>query len=97
MRRVLLLALLCGWVLWEQQVILRVSSADERWRILRTYDARADCQADFNQLMHENSAWHAGYDDQSENSVVRRQGPVTDTKRALCVPATLDPRPREKE
>src|SRR2546429_30711 len=79
----------CAWVLWEKTSFPQ--SVD--WRILRTYDTRAKCAADHAKLMSPNSAWHAGYDPLSEDSVIQRlpTGAVI-AKRALCLPDTIDPR-----
>jgi hypothetical protein len=80
----------CAWVLWE-----RVSRGDGGvyWDIIRTYDNRADCAADFKKLLSPNSAWHAAYEPFMEDSVImRRPNGVSTIKRALCVPGTIDPR-----
>jgi hypothetical protein len=83
----------CAWVLWER--ISFPNTLD--WRILQTYDVRAQCSADHAKLMSPNSAWRAGYEPLGEDSVIQRLSTGVIVKRALCVPGTIDPRaPAEK-
>ena len=78
----------CAWVLWEKTTFPETVD----WRILRTYDARALCAADHAKLMSPNSAWLAGYESLSEDSVIQRSPTGVIAKRALCLPDTVDPR-----
>src|SRR5882724_8550121 len=50
-----------GWVLWEQDTRLLPDSMSDTWTILRTYDARAECQTEAAKLLLPGSAWGAGY------------------------------------
>jgi hypothetical protein len=79
----------CAWVLWEQSSFPN----DLGWRILQTYEARADCAIDHAKLMSPNSAWHAAYEPFNADSVIQRlpTGAVI-VKRALCLPDAVDQR-----
>lgn len=88
-------AVICAWVLWEQETWLRPDERTlENWSILRTYDARAECRADVAKLMSQKAAWRLGYEDFGEDKVIQKHGVVQRVKRVVCVPGTLDPRPR---
>lgn len=87
----------CAWVLWEQSVDLFPRAPTlETWTIFRTHESRVDCQADVAKLMHPNSAWRVSFEQLGEDKVIQKikrpDGEVVMTKRALCVPGTLDPR-----
>jgi hypothetical protein len=83
----------------------RWSAAERVWNILRTYDDAAACRADHSKLLAKNSTWYASagsrlqpIDNGVSGEYVARDGEVfrREVKRALCVPDTIDPRPRDR-
>lgn len=88
--------LLCAWVLWEHESVFRPTGVDQAWTIMYTYDVGDKCRADVARLMHPNAGWRIGFKQLAEDSVTQEIGAVSRTKRVLCVPGSLDPRPRGK-
>jgi len=96
-------SLLCAWVLWESKEYLSPGHGSrEEWTIMRSYEALAACKTDQAQLLTgttgwvlqkektrtENGFWATIRDDAGKAAQNIRY-------RALCVPGTLDPRPRQ--
>jgi hypothetical protein len=91
----------CAWVLWEHEMVLKPDQMIETWQIIRAYDTRTECQTDLTKLLHPSSAWGAGYplrgDDRVSKMIQGDKGITSLSKRAICVPGALDPRPRPRE
>lgn len=90
----------CAWVMWESREDFTARrGSSNAWTILRTYDALDPCRTDQAKLLSGDTSW-VGFaekqriDDGFRVSFYDDKGRFTGslTKRALCIPGTLDPR-----
>jgi len=101
--------LLWAWVLWYAKEDFNVgrSSLHETWTIVRSFDDLKSCTAEQERLVKGlgNSADFAGSKQTEQQlpdgyyATFKRDGTMYRTIKArlLCLPGTLDPRPRPKE
>ena len=94
------------WVLWEAREDYSVTNAhvESTWTILRTYGSLKECRLDQAKLLSGETTWVMGRekraDPERDGAYVPQSGGHvvvwTIKRRPMCVPGTLDPRPKEK-
>ncbi len=87
MRHGLMWLLICAWVLWEQFGGMGGPSAEVRWDIIGAFETRPTCQE---QARTEEKR----ITDEKGKAKKAPPGSVVVPLRVMCLPGTVDPRPR---
>ncbi len=83
-----LIVLICAWVLWQESTGITATSLEKQWDIIGAFEASASCEGRA-QLENERIKKNL-----SETKDPATPGIVT-LFRTVCVPDTIDPRPRK--
>jgi hypothetical protein len=80
----------CAWVLWEH----RTTPEREIWTLVQAHADLQECEKQRAALVNPGSAWRVGFPRNLEWGRVGSENMAfAGTKRVVCVPGTLDPRP----
>jgi hypothetical protein len=86
-RHALMWLLICAWVLWEQLGGIAGQPAEVRWNILEAFETRPTCQE---QARTEEKR----ITEEKGKAKKFPPGSVVVPRRVICLPDTVDPRPR---
>ncbi|BCA55512.1 hypothetical protein W02_26520 [Nitrospira sp. KM1] len=91
--------LFTSWILWvESGSLLDLVNKQTRWSIYEAYESREECKRDMKGLINsiKTSAIDRGekVSDSERNALVFEKRGVSRSAHYYCLPADLDPRPR---
>ena len=83
----------CAWVLWEHRTF---PNGGDSWTLLQAFADSSKCEDTKSALLNPKSMWRVRFPKVLEWGTVGAENISAEgTKRVLCVPGTLDPRPNQ--